>query len=377
MNLWKRLFGHKTVVDEVEYETEDEWGNTILVREKVNLRDDDQRNRYVQSCLEQMKEASLELDEVTHEYSLVTSYLTDMEEIEALPAEEMAPIIENATKVASLLDNTQVFERRKNHMPDSLYRQMELLEDDMPEAYDKIKQCEEYQSLIRQDLKRLDGEKHAQHYQKNELQTILANAQGISFICIGAMVVCFAMLLVLQFVLDMNTQIGYLLTIAVGAITLTLMFVKHADAVRELKRVERNQNKLILLQNKVKIRYVNNTNLCDYLYMKYGVNSAQELQTLWDQFIVEREEREQVAQANEELDFYQKELLNALRRYHVQDPNIWLHQAIALVDPKEMLEIRHNLIRRRQKLRSQMEYNTDIANSAQDEIKDLVATYPE
>ena len=61
----------------------------------------------------------------------------------------------------------------------------------------------------------------------------------------------------------------------------------------------------------------------------------------------------------------------------VHDPNIWIHKATALYDNKEMVEIRHGLIIRRQKLRKQMEYNARVAQDAQDEVKDMVSKFPE
>ena len=66
-----------------------------------------------------------------------------------------------------------------------------------------------------------------------------------------------------------------------------------------------------------------------------------------------------------------------LRRYEVQDPNIWVHQAVALYDYNEMVEIRHSLIIRRQKLRNQIEYNNQIAQNAQNDVRGVVAGYPE
>ncbi len=41
-----------------------------------------------------------------------------------------------------------------------------------------------------------------------------------------------------------------------------------------------------------------------------------------------------------------------------------------------MVEIRHNLILRRQKLRKQMEYNEELARMAQGEIKNLAEEFP-
>ena len=65
-----------------------------------------------------------------------------------------------------------------------------------------------------------------------------------------------------------------------------------------------------------------------------------------------------------------------MAKYRIKDPEIWVKQAAALVDPKEMVEIRHELIGRRQALRKQMEKNRDIAAKAQEEVKNLADLYP-
>ena len=147
--------------------------------------------------------------------------------------------------------------------------------------------------------------------------------------------------------------------------------------MRELAQVENGIGKIIRLQNTVKIRYVNNTHLLDYLYMKYNVSSAGELGKSWQQYQEEREERHSYQQAERQMDQLQKEFLHTLRRYQVKDPMVWLHQTKALLDKKEMVEIRHSLIIRRQSLRRRMDYNKEvIAGNAQAEIKDLVEQYP-
>ncbi len=131
------------------------------------------------------------------------------------------------------------------------------------------------------------------------------------------------------------------------------------------------------MQNTVKIRYVNNTNLLEYLYVKFNVNSSNELKKLWDKYIEENIHREQEKQMEHDMDINESALIKLLRSCNVADPAIWLHQAEALVDSKEMVEIRHGLIIRRQKLRKQMEYNAKVAQEAQDEVRDIVAKYPE
>ena len=56
---------------------------------------------------------------------------------------------------------------------------------------------------------------------------------------------------------------------------------------------------------------------------------------------------------------------------------IWLKQTEALLDKREMVEIRHKLIIQRQSLRRRIDYNREVvALNAQNEIKDLVDKYP-
>ena len=54
-----------------------------------------------------------------------------------------------------------------------------------------------------------------------------------------------------------------------------------------------------------------------------------------------------------------------------------MSRSLALLDAKEMVEIRHGYIQRRQKLRKQMEYYKGMAEMARNEVKDLAADYPE
>ena len=76
MGFWKNLFRRKAVKEEYE----EEWDQVVYSRDRVDFRDEEQRSRYITNCLEQMAEASQEIELLTGEYTRVTSYLTDMEE---------------------------------------------------------------------------------------------------------------------------------------------------------------------------------------------------------------------------------------------------------------------------------------------------------
>ena len=69
--------------------------------------------------------------------------------------------------------------------------------------------------------------------------------------------------------------------------------------------------------------------------------------------------------------------MRKLNRYPLRHPRLWLRQGCALLDDREMVEIRHALITRRQSLRKQIDYNKELAESASAEIKETVREYPQ
>ena len=149
------------------------------------------------------------------------------------------------------------------------------------------------------------------------------------------------------------------------------------DSERELEGVEKPINKLILLQNKVKIRYVNNTKLLEYLHIKYNTDSSAKLEKLWEKYKKEKEERRQFEEAEAKADLYKNQLVKQLSAYRIKDPDRWMNQTAAILDKKEMVEIRHELILRRQALRKQLDYNNGIAEAARNEVGEVVKAFPE
>lgn len=381
MNIFKKIFKWKKEQDALDrddyLENEEAWNDTDLKRDSVNMYNKIQRTNYITTNLEQLVEASKKQEEMTYEYNLVTSYLQDIEEIEALPEDIRRDIDLDAKKIVSAEESRKQFLGKTNRMTDEQFTQIERLEGEVEEGLKKMKSAEEYQLLVRKDLSRLDSEKYAYQYRKGEVETSLANLKGMTMICLTALGVCIVMLLIMQFGFDMDTRLGYLLTVAAAAITLTVIFIKNGDTGKELLKIENTINKIITLQNKVKIRYVNNTQLINYLYLKFSVSKSSELELLWEKFGEEKEERQKYAQAEDDLDYYRKSLVKGLAKFRIKDPGIWVRQAVALVNPKEMVEIRHSLIGRRQALRKQMDYNKEVAVKAQQEVKELAEEYPQ
>ena len=373
---WKKRI-QDPYYDYEEWETNDAWDEIVYDRDDLKINDRQSREEYIRGCLEQIAEASREVDELQGEYDAVTSYLKDMEEIEALPPEETEIIYGYAAKLNTLKAQEGEYLKRTNRMSDAKYRQMERMESELAEAYKKLKDTEDYRTLIKKDLKKIENEKQAYYIRRDDLKRTIDDCRSMSIVCLVAVIVCFIILAVLQFGFKMNVRIGYLAAALAGAVGTTLIFVKNNDSRSELAAVERGISRIIQLQNTVKIRYVNNANLLEYLYVKYQVSSSSELGKDISEFSQEREERRKYEEAASALSECEKDFLHELRRYQIKDPLIWLHQTEAILDRREMVEIRHKLIIQRQSLRRRMDYNREIvAANAQNEIKDLVAKYP-
>ena len=371
MAWWNRLFKKKEPIQQ-----EEDWEQLVYTRNGVNFDEEDQRKRYIVNCLEQISEASKEIDLLTGEYTLVTSYLTDTDEIEALPAEQREEVNRVAGKLAGLEQERSRYREKKTRMRDADFYAIRKRENEIEEGIQKIRDGEKYGNLIRQDLHRLDGERHAYEYRRNELENLMNNQRGMAVIFLTALIVCVIMLVILQYAFEMDVYVGLFLAVGAGAVAISYVCIRYMDAGRELQRVEKTINKIIQLQNKVKIRYVNNCQLMEYLYLKYNTDSAAKLEKQWKMYQDEKEERKQFAEAEAKIEYYQKQLVQQLAGYRVQMPERWISQTAALLDKREMVEIRHELIQRRQVLRKQMDYNQEVAESARNEVKDIAATYP-
>lgn len=344
---------------------------------QVNMSDAYEREKYVTSLLDQIREAQEQIRACETEYKTVDLYLMDMEEISYIPQEDRDKLTELARAV-SLLERDKIrYEEKKQRLSDEDFAKMERLSDDTDEGVKKLKEAESYQQAIRSDLQKLEGEKQACLFRKQEAALMMENLRGMALISTVAVFCCIFLLLGMQLLLKMDVRIGYILVAGAAALALLIVYMKYTDAAKEKTTASRSLNRVILLQNRVKIRYVNNTNLLDYLYLKFGITSAGELEKLREQYQEEKEERNRMKETMQDLSFSQEQMVRLLRRYKLHDPLIWLHQADALLDPREMVEVRHALITRRQKLRKQIDFNTANAENAQKQVKDMVADYPQ
>ena len=122
----------------------------------------------------------------------------------------------------------------------------------------------------------------------------------------------------------------------------------------------------------MKFKYVNIKNAVDYTCERFHVNNSLELTYNYEQYIEACKEREKFKQTNEDLEYFNGRLVRILQGLHLYDARIWLNYANAVIDPREMVEVKHDLFSRRQKLRSRIEYNLNAIEDMKQEVEKYI-----
>ena len=165
--------------------------------------------------------------------------------------------------------------------------------------------------------------------------------------------------------------------LGVVGVLLTGTFLIYQRAVQELRMADRKLNKAILLLNRLKARYVMTLNSIQYQYAKYEVSSAYELNYIWGLYLEEKKNREKYRASSDRLHKAEMGVIGILTEYMVEQPRFWIGYAKALLDAREMVEVRHDLNGRRKMLRESMEGNRTFLEAAETEKKRLAQMNPE
>lgn len=346
-------------------------------KQKINMEDAQERRRYVKNCCEQMVEASNETENAKLEYNLVTAYLHDMQMIEELPEDRKTIVNSTVRKILNLNEERKSLQKTASKITDMQYWFAENHEDEIPDVLKRMTENEKYREILKSDMRHLESEKAAQNIRKRDIIQEQQNLKGMSVIAFATLIAVLVLIMAFQMIFAAEVQIAYLVSMFAAVLVTAGLFMKLKNADYELKYTERCLNKAIGLLNHTKIKYVNITNALEYSYEKYNVKNAYQLNYIWENYMKERDERYRYQQASDDLEFYNEQLVRQLSEYGIQDASVWPSQVNAIIDNKEMVEIRHRLIGRRQKIRKQLEYNKKIMEAAKQEISELVANHKE
>ncbi len=369
----KDLFTKTEVTEEVfEYESIDSY----LKKQQQEMERKGPQDDVAYKC-DQIVEASYQMEDLRAEYDMVTSYFEDIQMIEELPQNVRKQVTDIAKKIAFLESETSQFVHMDDRISDENFRMIQGMEKDLTTIFGQLKELEDMDMVIRRDMTNLEGEKNAQEYIQESIEQRQHSLKNFIIIFGTISVLVVLTLVVIGIMTKNNLVIPVLLILLIIAGMAAFSVIIYRRLSYEFKLAEKRENRAISLMNKVKIKYVNNTSTLEYLYAKYHVNSLRELEYLHDQYLIMVDEVRKYQQTTGDLREHTDALSKLLYAHGIKDPDIWTKQSLALIDPREMVEVKHSLNVRRQKLREQLAYNEQLRLDGLKDIREMLKTNPE
>lgn len=320
---------------------------------------------------------TLNLDQKKTEYEQVTAYLTDIQLIGHMSDEKKKSVESAALKVISSLEDRQELQNDSDRLDDSTVRFLRFHEDEIPAGIQNMEDQEKLHNDIVGDLQKLDGEmKNLREEEKFYIRK-LSNIKRIAASSVIIILLLSAIVAYLYTMYIFDIRLVLLSFLTVLAMVGAALFVKYRNVNLALAYDRKQQARVVKLTNKIKLKWVMNRSALDYVYSKYRVNSSRELQTIWKKYLDSQENEKRYHRTSKELSYYSGVLTKELSGLGLHDSEIWIYQAGALIDPREMVEITHSLNVRRKGLRDQMQEDEDMISYLRDMIKRDMEKEPE
>lgn len=340
-----------------------------------NWNDPKKLEHYILDSCEQIIALTKEIEGEKTEYRIVTSYLTDIQTIEGLPEEMRQSIREAATNIEQLNAARQAYEKASYQISEEQFMLMEQEEDNIPQTIHRLLDNERYQDKVRRDKNILEAQKNQWEIEREAItgeRKILKRASVLLFLLYVTLLI---LLFVLQMMAKMDLTVAFLVLFFVGALGGAIIYFRSLYLQKQMRQATRNENQAISLLNVVCMKYVNVTKAVEYTKDKFGIHNSTELNYVWEQYTSAVREKEKFLRNNDDLEYFNGRLIRLLQRIDLYDRKIWLTQTKALVDDQEMVEIKHNLVKRRQKIRAHIEENRKIVQSERNEIDRLMTEH--
>jgi hypothetical protein len=369
----------KTLIRRKKQKDEEEVSDFGVKTEKPISRfnSDSERLTFIRDNCEQITECLRQIEEAKMEYQAVTSYLTDIQKIDMVPIEQRGSMEDAAKNIYNLTQERNKLKNKSSILTDSQYRLLEQYEPVILKDLARIISSEEYLVKIEQDMKKLEKERRKLDHEQEDITNKQSFLKGMATVISVMVAILFLMFLVLSSITEANYTIPFMMTVLMGMLSALYIILEARKNQINIRLVQSKLNRQIILANKVKIKAVNNRNYLDYEYSKYNVENGDQLKLYWEEYVKIKEENRKYLKNTQLLDFHNNELIRELKKFGVADAEIWIFQPLAILDNKEMVEVRHRLNIRRQKLRERIDLNAKQKEDALNEIKAIMEKYPE
>ncbi len=343
--------------DDEEDEDASEKDDILFQEVDFNQFSQEDMQSYIKSLCDVMEESTRNISMAKREYDSVKSYFSDIQLIETAEEEVKKDIESTAEIVAELEVDRRIYKSGENKLTRREFYNMQRLDSLMPDLLLEMQSNEAYYDTVKHDMNMLEGEQMSLRHEAKELtrrqENILQSAKMSAF----GLIFVFGALIAAMVVLEDLGVILFTIVLALSALLAIGLLWMMISARRQIQLVQLKLNRAAMLLNKVKIKYINIAGTVEYQRQKYHIKNSYELSSQYELFLQVKSEHERASRMTEQLSDAELHLESLLRQLDLFDAHIWLSQVKALIDPKEMVEVRHELATRRQKLRQKISYN--------------------
>lgn len=342
------------------------------IQEEELLNDREQKLQYVERCCDQMVSCLKHMENAKKEYKEVNDYLGDINVLENVPEDIKKELDYYAKRVVVLGNEKTGFKKYTSSIPEKVFVTMQTREKEIPSVIKSMAEDEEFCENAKADLTRLEGEKLSLKYDRRNYCSYVNAMRNITIIGLFA-VIAAAVYLMYAYFQNESQQSGMNLLIIsiVAAVFVTIVFIVNRNLLYRLKVIEIKLNRLIGLSNTIKLKYVNVRVKLDYEYNIYQVRSAFEMNNRYKSYLKAKKEQQAFAKTADKLYHSMNSYNDILKKIKLHDYDVWNTQVSAVINPKEMWEIKNMLMERRKKLKETIDYNKEIIDNTKEKIKKI------
>jgi len=350
----------KSLEDNIVMSNEEMEAIDILFSLDEEMKDDEERLKYIKDNCEQILNANKEIEDICVEYKIVASYISDIQKIEMSDNPDRKKLIETARKIEEIVKDKKLRQRSDKQLKVSQRTLIERYEDGIVDEIENMKNYEKEHQDIKHDLSKLEIEKNLIREEKEGIESfqlfLSRLARGV-VITAGVLYIIFVLVAVIS---NVETFIPIAVTTVLGACVALYVIVSSKKNEQGIILCDKKMNKLIKILNKTKIKYVNSTKLVEYVRNKYEVSNSKELAYIWDRYLKEKDLRDKIFENTEMLTIYLNIFKRELTKFGLDDVDVWKNQVGVIAHQEELATLRNNLDERRIDLKERIDYNNRL-----------------
>lgn len=324
--------------------------------------------QYVRTQCDQIAESTNYINDLKKEYQVVNNYLNDIQVIEETEKGILNNLKNTAMEAIRLEKQRQIIREGKSLISQDMYSMFQRFEEEFPQALYDFQNEEKYSNAVKHDMKVLEAEKMSLKEDIENYSMRRTNTRNIAIISLLGIIAVFVVFFMSGSVGQEEGVPAFMVILLLVAIYVALLFVLFRRTVYNMKMAEKKLSRAVMLLNKTKIKYVNVYGSLEYKRLKYKSKNFYELSKNYQNYLEEHKRTERYKSSAVELDDAINRMNAILKGLNLYDYSIWEKQIDALADEKEMVEIRHSLNSRRQKLRERIDYNMGRVEEARQGI---------